>query len=49
MKEPPAMDDLLSHIADKDPFTYIQACGRRADYKDIVKELNEYIRERGLK
>ena len=49
MKGPPAMDTLLSHIVDKTPFTYIQACGRRADYKDIVKELNEYIREHGLK
>lgn len=42
----PTMDELMAHILDKNPLTEIRACGRRADYKDIVKELNEMI-ERG--
>ena len=41
----PSMDDLMSHILDKYPLLEIHACGRRADYKDIVPELNEKIAE----
>ena len=39
----PSIEDLLAHIVDKYPLTGIWACGRRADYKDIVTELNEKI------
>ena len=49
LKEPPAMEEMMERIVDKDPFTFIRACGRRADYKDIVGELNEYIRKNLLK
>lgn len=49
LKEPPTMEEMLERIVDKDPFTVIHACGRRADYKDIVGELNEYIRKNLLK
>jgi len=41
----PFMTDLMSHILDKYPLLEIRACGRRADYKDIVIELNEKIAE----
>ncbi|RGN31411.1 hypothetical protein [Bacteroides oleiciplenus] len=41
----PSMEDLLANIADKYPLLEIHACGRRADYKDIVSELNEKISE----
>ena len=41
----PSMTDLMSHILDKYPLLEIRACGRRADYKDIVIELNEKIAE----
>lgn len=37
------MDELLANIAEKYPLLEIRACGRRADYKDIVSELNEKI------
>ncbi len=33
------------HILDKYPLLELHACGRRADYKDIVPELNEKIAE----
>ena len=49
LKEPPAMEEMMERIVDKDPFTFIRASGRRADYKDIVGELNEYIRKNLLK
>jgi len=41
----PSMEDLMANIADKYPLLEIHACGRRADYKDIVSELNEKISE----
>ena len=41
----PSMDDLMSHILDKYPLWEIHAFGLRADYKDIVPELNEKIAE----
>lgn len=41
----PSMEDLLANIADKYPLLEIHTCGRRADYKDIVSELNEKISE----
>lgn len=39
----PSMEELMAHIVDKYPLAGIWACGRRADYKDIVTELNEKI------
>ena len=45
MPTAPSMTDLMSHILDKYPLLEIRACGRRADYKDIVIELNEKIAE----
>lgn len=41
----PSMEDLMANIAEKYPLLEIRACGRRADYKDIVSELNEKISE----
>lgn len=49
LKEAPTMEEMEARIVDRHPFVFIQACGRRADYKDIVKELNEYIHTQGLK
>lgn len=40
---------MMERIVDKYPLTEIRACGRRADYKDIVTELNEKIRREGWK
>ena len=45
----PSYQDLINHIADKYPLTVIHACGQRADYNDIVAELNEKIRKEGWK
>lgn len=49
LTEVPSVKELETRIVDRQPFTFIMACGRRTDYKDIVKELNEYIRQNGLK
>lgn len=49
LEESPTMDELMAHIVDKYPLEDIRACGRRADYKDIVKELNERIAAGELK
>lgn len=46
LPEAPVADTLLKCIIDKDPLTEIHYCGRRSDYKDIVKELNELIRQK---
>lgn len=39
----PSLEELMAHIVDKYPLAGIWACGRRADYKNIVTELNEKI------
>ena len=46
---PPSREEMMERIVDKYPLTEIRACGRRADYKDIVTELNEKIRREGWK
>lgn len=47
LAEPPGREEMMERIVDKYPLTEIRACGRRADYKDIVAELNEKIRREG--
>lgn len=39
----PSINDLMSHIIDEYPLLEIHTCGHRADYKDIVSELNKQI------
>lgn len=39
----PSISDLLEHIADKNPLMEMYECGRRAQYDDIEKELNDII------
>ena len=46
---PPSREEMMERIVDKYPLTEIRAYGRRADYKDIVTELNEKIRREGWK
>lgn len=46
LPEAPVADTLLKYIIDKDPLTEIHYCGRRGDYKNIVEELNELIRQK---
>ena len=43
--EPPSMKELMANIVERYPLLEIHECGRRADYKDIVSELNEKISE----
>lgn len=43
LAEAPSMEELLLHILDKEPLTEIHECGRRADYTDLVLELNKKI------
>lgn len=43
LPEAPSIDVLLENIVEKYPLLEIYACGRWADYKDIVTELNEKI------
>ena len=44
----PSMSELLNHIVEKDPLTEWHQCGFRADYEDIVTELNEKIKSGAL-
>lgn len=46
MKELPRVDSLLSMIKDSDPFEEIYDCGSITDYSDVVKELNQKIKEK---
>jgi len=41
----PSMEELKAHIRDKDPITEWHECGQRADYKNIVSELNKLIEQ----
>lgn len=41
----PSMEELMTHIHDKHPLTEWHECGRRADYKNIVSELNKLIEQ----
>lgn len=41
----PSMEDMMANIAEKYPLIELRECGRRADYKDIVPELNKKIAE----
>lgn len=43
MPKAPSLEELMTHIIDKNPFTEIVTCGPRRDYKDIIKELNDMI------
>ena len=45
LKTTPSLSELMNHIIDKDPLTELHQCGARADYDDIVTELNEKIRQ----
>lgn len=41
----PSGSELLEKVIDKHPLVEIHTCGNRYQYKDLVKELNEQIRE----
>lgn len=49
MPTAPSKEDMLKHIEDKYPLVNIINCGKRADYKDLVTELNQYIHDQNLK
>lgn len=44
MKTSPSVDELMQHIISKDPLKQWRICGRRADYTDIVPQLNDLIK-----
>ena len=44
----PSMSDLMNHIVEKNPLTEWRQCGVRADYDDIVTELNDKIKKGAL-
>ncbi|MBC8152312.1 MAG: hypothetical protein H7Z72_05320 [Bacteroidetes bacterium] len=39
----PPLTDLYDQLIDKDPLTELYDCGNRADYKNVVAELNKTI------
>lgn len=45
----PDASRLLNYIADKEPFTEMYQCGRMGDFKDLVTELNQKIKEGKIK
>lgn len=49
LQKTPTSDELFKKIIDNDPLLEIYKCGIKSDYKNIVKELNQMIREGKLK
>ncbi len=45
MPTAPTMEQLMSHIIDKHPLTAFRFCGPRADYTDLVPQLNKLIED----
>ena len=45
LSKTPSKDELMAWIVEKDPFTVMYSCGKRAIYKNEIKELNTYIIE----
>lgn len=41
----PSKDELMAWILEKDPFTAMYNCGKRAIYKNEIEDLNTYILE----
>lgn len=41
----PSIQELMEHIIDKYPLTQMYECGRRAEYKNIVRQLNQIIKD----
>jgi len=39
----PSAEDLLNSVIDTKPFTELYLCGKRSEFSDLVKELNELI------
>lgn len=44
LPEAPSMEQLMANILDKNPLIELHECGRRADYKELVPELNAKIK-----
>lgn len=45
LQQIPSVEELMDHIIDRDPITEWHVCGTRADYSDIVTELNALIKK----
>jgi hypothetical protein len=43
MESAPSLQELFDHIVEKDPFEAMYNCGKRSQYKELVKELNRKI------
>lgn len=43
MEQAPAMEELMKSIIDKNPLDYYAYCGKRNNFKDIIKEINQLI------
>lgn len=43
MKRAPSIEELNEAIIDKNPLTDFQTLGKRNEYSDVVKEVNEWI------
>lgn len=41
----PSMEELMAHIRDTNPITEWHECGQRANYKNIIPELNKLIEQ----
>ncbi|MDD4847365.1 MAG: hypothetical protein PHR53_01175 [Bacteroidales bacterium] len=47
MTTTPTVDVLMKNIMNKNPLLEIYNCGKKSDYKDLVKDLNLKIKEAG--
>lgn len=49
LKEPLSLNDMKKEIIDSNPVIEMYDCGRKTDFKDVVKELNACIKQNDLK
>lgn len=45
LESAPPIGELMERIIDRDPFISFYDCGKRGDYKDLLKELNAKIKK----
>lgn len=49
LKEPLSLDDMKKKIIDSNPVLEMYDCGRKTDFRDVIKELNACVKQNDLK
>jgi len=48
LESTPTKEELLQKILDNDPIVEMYHCGSRVDFKDLIPELNQKIKNKSL-